>query len=243
MRRPWLACVALACSPTVETPDADATGTSEGPTGGGPTDESASEGDTADPTSITATAPTSADGSSSDTDDTDEPLPPSGLGPWGYSFEVLDDIEAAEVVLADFDGDAHVDVFVQGPLAGTDATLRLYSGAGDGVGFTAGSASVVAWWERPIAGDFDGDGNLDVVAVDSSYDDVFYAALNVGGAFPQSIQNIGEGLFTGFGTAPIDVDGDGMQDLFIAGGHSMGGFVYTSTGAGAFAFDYAVAGP
>lgn len=166
-----------------------------------------------------------------------EPLPPGGLGPWGYAFEVLD-IDAAEVLLADFDADGHVDVFAQGPLAGEDAQLWLELGSGQGLDFVAGPPSVVAWAGAPVAGDFDGDGRLDVAA--PTYGGIFHVALNVGGAFPESVQSTGDDLWPAFGVAVLDVDGDGAQDIFISGGHSAGGYVYRSDGAGAFALDHQV---
>src|SRR5687768_13749202 len=109
-RSTWIVVsLGLACGPEAgETSEPDTTGTSAAD------DDDA---DSFDPTTATLTADTGADDAITLTDPSSgpqsdsstgepEPSPPGGLGPWGYSFEVFDDIDAAAILLADFDGDA-----------------------------------------------------------------------------------------------------------------------------------------
>ena len=129
-------------------------------------------------------------------------------------------------VTGDFDNDGYPDIFVA-----CDSTASLYyhnlQGKGfEEIGVRAGLAYNEDGREQAgmgaTAGDFDGDGLLDVFKTNFA-DDTHTMYKNVGGNNFED-DTIASGLavntkFLGWGTAFIDFDNDGWKDLIIANGH------------------------
>jgi FG-GAP-like repeat len=95
--------------------------------------------------------------------------------------------------------------------AGADGNLHVWFGNGNG-GFTAGPTTPIAVIGELLVGDFDGDGNADVLTQQSDF-----------GTAAQLFYGDGTGHFTvspDFGDdspfAPYDVNGDGRMDLITA---------------------------
>lgn len=73
-----------------------------------------------------------------------------------------------------------------------------------------------------LAGDFDGDGDWDLFATHLTGEKNTLYRNEGGGVFTDSSAAMGMDApsrpFTGFGTAAVDVDNDGWQDVFVANG-------------------------
>lgn len=121
------------------------------------------------------------------------------------------------VVAADFDGDGRLDLAVA-----NGEGLRILHGAGDGT-FADGPLVPLNWeqtWGEPrrlVAADLNGDGQPDLVAVESF---ALARFSNLGGHFgsPEVIQFAGENIPFVIQSLPIDafasdLDGDGWPDL------------------------------
>jgi hypothetical protein len=114
----------------------------------------------------------------------------------------------------DFDGDGHLDLaYSADPSDGNPGTVGVMFGRGDGtfahpLSLPAGHSPTVG------TGDFNGDGQRDLVSTNYS-DDTVSIYLNRGdGTFaPQATY---ESELCGFGTAVGDLDGDGIDDLAVA---------------------------
>lgn len=206
--------------------DTTATGSSVGTvdTSGGPVDTGASSGGA----------------------DTTGSVPPSddGIGPWGYAATPLD-IAANEIVLADFDGDTHVDVFAAGEADAGETPVQVHRGTGlgvDGGAFVADAPTPLAWGLFSAAGDFDGEAGLDVVSFRSN--ETIHAALATDTGFAPSITTTpDDSIFPEFGVSVLDVDGDGLDDLLVPQRHSDGVTVELADGTGGFTTGVNLMGP
>ncbi len=131
------------------------------------------------------------------------------------------------VVAADFNNDGEPDVYV----ANDDTPNFLFYNNGDGTftetGLLAGCAfsfdGVAQAGMGVDAGDFDGDGNLDIFVTNLSHETNALYRNNGDGTFSDIVYeaNLGKEsyLFVGFGTRFFDYDNDGYSDIFIANGH------------------------
>ena len=131
------------------------------------------------------------------------------------------------VVAADFDADGNPDIYV----ANDDTPNYLFYNKGDGtfaeIAILTGcaySADGVAQAGMGVdAGDYNGDGFLDLFVTNFSYETNTLYRNNGDGTFTDVSYKarLGEEsyLFLGFGTGFFDPDNDGYLDIFIANGH------------------------
>ncbi|MFK0009470.1 FG-GAP repeat domain-containing protein [Paenarthrobacter sp. NPDC090520] len=138
-------------------------------------------------------------------------------------------------MLRDFDGDSRPDVLTRQP----NGTLTLFSGGTYGT-FTGGSKDVGWGWANFTAllspGDFDSDGNMDVMARDKSGQLWLYRGNGKGGWLGSSVVGTGWAGFTEIIPAS-DFNGDGTSDvlardtqgrLFLFPGNGRGGWLPSS---------------
>lgn len=131
------------------------------------------------------------------------------------------------VVAADFDADGNPDIYV----ANDDTPNYLFYNKGDGtfaeIAILTGcaySADGIAQAGMGVdAGDYNGDGFLDLFVTNFSYETNTLYRNNGDGTFTDVSYKarLGEEsyLFLGFGTGFFDPDNDGQLDIFIANGH------------------------
>ena len=131
------------------------------------------------------------------------------------------------VVAADFNADGNPDLYV----ANDDTPNYLFYNKGDGtfaeIAILAGcaySADGIAQAGMGVdAGDYNGDGHLDIFVTNFSYETNTLYRNNGNGTFTDVSYKarLGEEsyLFLGFGTGFFDVDNDGHLDIFVANGH------------------------
>ena len=131
------------------------------------------------------------------------------------------------VVSADFNNDGAPDVYV----ANDDTRNDFFYNNGDGtfseISLLAGCAysfnGVAQAGMGVAAGDYNGDGWLDIFVTNLSYETNALYRNNGDGTFTDIIYEAHLGkesyLFVGFGTGFFDADNDGWLDIFIANGH------------------------
>lgn len=120
------------------------------------------------------------------------------------------------LIVEDFNGDGKLDVAVVEPL---ENDVRILLGNGDGTFLPAPGApsSVGANPQQVVAGDFNGDGKLDLAVTNANSNNVSVLIGNGDGTFaqapgsPVSAGNSPEGIAVG------DLNGDGTLDLVVTG--------------------------
>jgi len=130
------------------------------------------------------------------------------------------------VLTADFDNDGWPDVYVTGDSTPSLHFLNLRNGKFEEVGQFTGIAYNEDGHEQSgmgtSAGDYDRDGNLDLVKTNFT-DDIPNLYRNVGnGSFSEVTVAAGLAVHTEYvnwGTAFLDFDQDGWKDIFIVSGH------------------------
>jgi hypothetical protein len=131
------------------------------------------------------------------------------------------------VIFTDVDGDGWPDIYV----ANDSVPNFLFRNNGDGTftedGLFAGVAMSGTGRSQAgmgvDAGDYDGDGDFDIVVTNFSHDHTTLYENNGKGEFTDvsEVSNIAstEGPYLGWGVHFTDMDHDGLLDVFIANGH------------------------
>lgn len=152
------------------------------------------------------------------------------------------------VAIADVNGDGHPDVLAVGGGGTTTATVNVFLGNGDGTFQTPALTSVVAQSgflfpaiTALALGDFDGDGNLDLLASDGLNNDVTFSKGDGLGHF--TLQST---LIENAGPSQIlvaDLNHDGHLDFLVHGGLGADEQVFLGKGDGTFASPVSYRGP
>jgi hypothetical protein len=131
------------------------------------------------------------------------------------------------LAIADFDGDNQLDLFVANDAAPNFLFRNLGGLKFAEAGVTSGLAYDGTGWATAsmgvVAEDLDGDGRIDVFHTNFLNEpNTFHRNLGAG-LFDDASDSSGLGApsrpVTGFGTVALDVDRDGVLDLFVANGH------------------------
>lgn len=137
------------------------------------------------------------------------------------------------ITTADFDSDGHIDLALA-----TASGLRIYKNSGTGAFVELANMSAVDTLNATAAGDIDGDGDIDLIGMDTAaagVGDIYRLENNgLGTNFnvPSALSSAKSGL-RGIGIA--DVNSDGNMDLIAVSGLATGGsVVFTGDGAGNF---------
>ncbi len=141
---------------------------------------------------------------------------------------VPDSVGVQAIVVGDFNGDGHADLAT----SGSDGTLSLLLGNGDGSFQQPVLYDVGSDLTSIVAGDFNGDGHLDLAVTDSGSNDVSVLLGNGDGSFQQPVQ-----YAVGLSPASIvagDFNGDGHLDLAVAYSGSNDVSVLLGNGDGTF---------
>ena len=156
------------------------------------------------------------------------------LTPTGSTFAASSDssVTPASLVLADLDGDKHLDLIVGCQAA--SPSISVLAGKGDG-GFLAAQVSVITAQPTQVAvGDLDGDGHLDVVASSALASGITTLRnTGTGGvlATPTFLAS-GDGYY---GLVLADLDHDGKLDAAATDDGRWGITIFRGNGAGALA--------
>jgi hypothetical protein len=140
------------------------------------------------------------------------------------------------VVASDLNNDGAIDLYI----ANDDTPNDLFYNNGDGTFTEAALVAGCAYSFDGVAqagmgvdaGDYNGDGLLDILVTNLSYETNALYRNNADGTFSDSAYAAGLGqasyLDVGFGAGFIDYDNDGALDIFVANGHVLDTIEHTS---------------
>ncbi|MCL4176367.1 MAG: VCBS repeat-containing protein [Verrucomicrobia bacterium] len=136
---------------------------------------------------------------------------------------------------ADYDNDGDMDLFVANSHAGDNALFRNDGGAGfvtitEGAIVKSGGTSIGVDW-----GDYDNDGDLDLVVANGANSNEFLYRNEGNGEFVRIIEGpVVSSGGTSFSVAWGDCDNDGDLDLFVANNWNQPDFLFENQGDGTF---------
>jgi hypothetical protein len=145
--------------------------------------------------------------------------------------------KALGVAIADFDGDGWPDIVV----ANDSVRQSLYRNRGDGTFEDIALAAGIAYDEngKTFAGmgvdaaDYDGDGypDLFITALSNETYPLFHNSGDKTFSYETNTMGIGQATlaYSGWGTRFVDVDNDGLLDVFVAQGHVLDSIEKTSS--------------
>ncbi|MCS4193549.1 surface protein [Salinibacter ruber] len=140
-----------------------------------------------------------------------------GSGGFTEAGASLTGVEQSSTSIADVDGDGDQDLLITGRDANSNPTATLYLGNGSGDFSEAGVGLAGVFGGSTSIADVNGDGNKDLLI--TGYDGSTRTATLYLGNGSGGFSKAGVGLADVFGgsTSIADVDGDGNEDLLIAG--------------------------
>lgn len=136
------------------------------------------------------------------------------------------------IVAGDFNRDGILDLAVA--TSDSNNTVTILMGNGDGTFAPAAAISLAASNSSAItAGDFDGDGILDLAVVNSSNGTLSVLMGNGDGTF-QAAQKASQTGYSGRGIVSADFNGDGVPDLAVTSSYSGTIIILSGNGDGSF---------
>jgi FG-GAP-like repeat/FG-GAP repeat len=141
------------------------------------------------------------------------------LGNGDGTFQQLDSIPATTLYLsvrvADLNNDGHQDLVIGG-----QGNITVFLGNGDGTFGPAlilpiGPYVIPGNFNGIVVGDFNGDGKLDIFAMDSGTGTLAFYAGNGDGTFQGAVDDVQAFPIDGIGVAAADFNGDGKLDVML----------------------------